>query len=488
MANFQWDNREQFISLIHLLSLRNGGQFEPNEDEADERVEIDIDIHWNKHSVGDSKEDKLKQHFLDRFAEMMSRKKGGKHVCCAAFRESGDRCLDKDVKISLLVARNTNFGDLDRAFRSRLEGLLATIGASVHGEQYDTSAVKEELWEELLCYNQPRLNFYAARLRDNLNAFKNAGSLASIPPYRIGSTTFCDNPGIGGYSADTHAVYMRLAQERILELDNILCSSDGAAQRRLLAEHTYSIRRMASLRILINSCPKASVGHKLLRDICFLGRLKSCLFTLVKGALCIPGFAQLSIILVENLQPRSLSCKLPPLVDAMRHLGQTLSTLSVGKYISRKLNVTKAERRFTQLQSKVSRKPLPTHADLQLILYITKTAYGESMYKEIYPYIGCSKLSCFLCAAFIKYFSLGGVTFRTRGSHGKIYPRWCIPKMDGLHGDMVMALNSALERMQHLLHGEFMKPIITVAYLPESSAGVTDDADDADDTDDIDVE
>ncbi|KAI6146665.1 hypothetical protein BKA82DRAFT_625353 [Pisolithus tinctorius] len=432
MANFQWDNRE------HSSASSTSYPCATAANEADDGEEVDIDIHGNKHSIGDSREDKLKQHFLDRFAEMMSRKKGGKHVCCAAFRESGDRCLDKDVKISLLVARNSNFWDLDKTFRSRLEGLLATIGASVHGEQYDISAVKEELWEEVLRYNQPRLKFYAARLRDNLNAFKNAGSLASIPSYRIG-----------------------LAQERILELDNILCSSDGADQQRLLAEHTYSIRRMASLRILINSCPKASVGHKLLRDICFLGRLKSCL-------------------LHSTFKPRSLSCKLPPLVDAMRHLGQTLSTLSVGKYISKKLNVTKAERRFTQLQSKVSRKPLPTHADLQLILYITKTAYGESTYREIYP-----KLSCFLCAAFIKYFSLGGVTFRTRGSHGKIYPRWSIPKMVRIAWRHGYGLNSALERMQHLLHGEFMKPIIKVAYLPESSAGVTDDAND---TDDMDVE
>lgn len=161
----------------------------------------------------------------------------------------------------------------------------------------------------------------------------------------------------------------------------------------------------------------------------------------------------------------------------MQHLGQPLNTTTVRKFISKEWNVIKAELRFEQLQSKLSGKPLPTHAEFQLILYITKTAYSENI-REMYPYIGCSKLSCLLCAAFIKHFALNGVAFRTRGSHGKIYPRWSIPDMDRLHDDMVTALDSALERMQNLLHDEFMKPIVSTTHLPESFAGVTDDTDD----------
>lgn len=312
MAKFQWEDHKQFISLINMLSLRNGGQLGPNDEEADEGVEVDVDNRWNQPFVGDSKEDELKQHFLDRFAEIMSRNKGGKHVCCVALRQSGDRRLDGDVKISLLIARNVAFKNHDKKFCSTLQELLAAIGASADDEIRDLSEVKKKLWEESIHYNQPRIDHYADSLRDNLKAFKSAGSLDSIPPYssdpqfppygNFEPTTFCDDPGIGPYSADTHDAYMRFAQERILELDNILCTK-GRAWRRRLVERTYAIRRMRSLQTLINSCSKTSVRHKLFRDILFLGRLESCLRMFMEAALHIPGLAQLSIILIENLQP-----------------------------------------------------------------------------------------------------------------------------------------------------------------------------------------
>lgn len=112
MAKFQLNNPEQFISLVNLLSLRNGRQLQPSIKE-----ERQDDIY----------EDKFKQRFLDRFAKMMSRDKGGKYVCCVALRESGGKDLAKDVKTSLIVTRNVNFNNVDEIFRSRLERLLSAI-------------------------------------------------------------------------------------------------------------------------------------------------------------------------------------------------------------------------------------------------------------------------------------------------------------------------------------------------------------------------
>ncbi|KAI6099391.1 hypothetical protein EV401DRAFT_2035029 [Pisolithus croceorrhizus] len=229
---------------------------------------------------------------------------------------------------------------------------------------------------------------------------------------------------------------MTFAQGCILEFDSILRSDDGPAWRSQFAERAYAIRRMRSLQIFICSCPKASVAQRL------------------------PGFAQPSIILVENLEPRTLSCKLPPLMDAMYRLCHILDMITVKKFTSEKSSII---------------RPLHIHAELQLSLYITKTAYNEIMSSEIHPYIGCSKLSCFLCAAFIKCFVLDGVTFRMRGSHRKIYTRWSIPNTDGPEDDMIAALNSALEETQSFLRSELMKPIISTTHLPESSAEVTDD-------------
>ncbi|KAI6000926.1 hypothetical protein EDC04DRAFT_2612038 [Pisolithus marmoratus] len=492
MAKFQMDNPERFISLVNLLSLRNGGQLQPRDGEQE---------HEYNDLYGDEG-DEFRQRFLNRFAEMMSRENGGKYVCCVALRESGDQSLDGNVDISLMVARNVDFNIVDERFRSRLEWLLATIGESVYKESnstpvfpgirirpddtcnLDISAVKKELWEQLLRYNQPRLDCYADSLRYNLKAFKAAhGSLHNIPPYHTPQPlqndefehrTFCDDPSIGPYSEDTHINYMKLAQNHILALDGILRTSDKVTRRRLLAEHTYSIRNMKSLRIFINSCPKVSVGNGLLSDILFLARLRSCYYTLVEAALNIPGFANLSIVFVKNLPRRICPVTLPSLADAMTFLGQTLNPVSVNNVISDKLGVIRAERAFDQLQNTISQQHLPTHAELQLVLHIIRTMDIETIDMEVYPYLGCSKLSCFLCSAFLESFDHSGITFWTKGSHGKIYPLWNIPDMDSLCEDVVTALHSTLNKTRDLLVRETMKPITRAAHVAESTAGATD--------------
>ncbi|KAI6000924.1 hypothetical protein EDC04DRAFT_2612036 [Pisolithus marmoratus] len=465
MAKFRLDNHKQFTSLVNLLSLRNRSQLYPSIGEEEHEHDY----------ICEDLGDESKQHFLDRFAEMMSREKGGKYVCCVALRESGSQFLDGDVGISLMVARNVDFDSVDERFRRKLEQLLAAIAAESVCEE---SNIKLELWEELLWYNQPRLDCYADSLRNNLKTFKAAGSLHNIPRLpqndEFEHRTFCDDPSIGPYSEDTHIDYMRLAQNHIFALDGILRTGDKVTRRRLLAEHTHSIRNMKSLRIFIDSCPRVSVGNGLLSDILFLARLRSCYDTLLEAALNTPEFAHLSIIFVKNHPPRICPATLPSLADAMKYLDQALNPSSVKRFISAKASVIGAERNFKELQDNTSRKPLHTHAELQLVLYITKAADIGTMKREVYPYIGCSKLSCFLCTAFLESFDYDGVTFRTRGSHGKIYPLWSIPDMDGLRDEMVTALDSTFNKIRNALVREMMKPIAITTRVTESTAGVAD--------------
>ncbi|KAI6037930.1 hypothetical protein EDC04DRAFT_3141842 [Pisolithus marmoratus] len=467
MANFRLDNPEQFISLVNLLSLRNNGQLQQSHGEEEEHEDNGCE----------EKRDEFKQRFLDRFAEMMSREKDGKRPCCVALRESGDRYLNADFKISLIVARSADFNNADEKFRSKLERLLGAIGTSVYKESNDISAIKKDLWEELLCYNQPRLDSCANSLRDNLKAFKAAGSLDSLPSYRASQspqnsdselTAFCDSDSIGPYSVATHIDYLMLARKRILELDDILCIGDRTTQRRLLAEYAYSMRHMKSLRILINSSPEVPIGRRLLSDILVLGHLRTCYFTLVEAALNLPGFANLSIIFVKNLPRRVCPAALPPLADAMQNLGLALDPTSVQYFISETLGVTGAKQAFKKLQNGNSRQHLPTHAELQLVLHLMRTTDINTMDKEVYPYIGCSKLSCFLCSVFIKSLHHNGIKLRTCGSHGKIYTPWSIPDVDGLCADMVTTLHSASNEIRHLLVREMLKPITITAHAVES--------------------
>ncbi|KAI6137182.1 hypothetical protein F5141DRAFT_1209513 [Pisolithus sp. B1] len=490
MAKFWWKNVEDFIGLVNFLSMRNNGQIGPKTGKEDEDSHCNTNINvggGDDSDVRDSKGDEWKQRFLDRFAEIMSNEKGDRHVavCSVALRESGDRSPEGNVKVSLLVSRNQGFKLHDKKFLRTLERLLATISATAHKEISSLPAIKMELWEELVRYNQPRLNYYINTLCNNLQEFKAAGCMNRVPPYNAshlpqdgdsGRRTFCDSRSIGPYSDVTHGAYMILSQERIRDLDNILCSPDDKATRhRLLAEYTYSIRHMKSLSIFLDSCPKAFVGRKLLSDIHWLGRLRSCFYTLVEAALNIPGFSELSIIPVENLPPRVCPSALPPLVDVMRCLDQTLDPTSIDRFIGEGLGVIDAERKFKEIQAQISRRRhLPTHAELQLVLYIIRQMDIETVHGEIYPYIGCSKLSCFLCNIFLKLFRRSGFAFRTRGSHGKVYPPWSIPDVDGLHEEMVLGLDLALKSMRSFLLCEATNSITLAAHVAESSAGVTD--------------
>ncbi|KAG6328330.1 hypothetical protein ID866_10759, partial [Astraeus odoratus] len=479
---FHWGNAEQFISLFNLLSLRNGGQLGSRNREDDEVPEVSDDgIHSSASSIGG--EDELKQRFLDRFAEVMSCDKGGKYVCCVALRESGDQHAEEDVTISLLVARNSTFSDEDVKFCRTVEMLLRAIAASVYKRTEDFDAVKTALWKELLHYDGPRMDHYVNNLRKNLEAFKHTGLLDGLPPYESTwrsslnddkPSTFCDDNGLGSYSRSTHDAYMRFAQNHIADFHHILSSGDQVVQRTLLADKAYSLRHMSSLKLLVSYCPRNDLADNLIADIHFLGRLRSCYGTLIDGAQNIPGFTNLSVILVRNAPPIRPST-LPPLTDAMECLGLTLSPASIRKFVSTKLSVAHAEKNFKRLQ-KTSRKRLSVHAELQLVLHVAKTMDVDTMNKEVYPYLGCSKLSCFLCASFLKSFGLNGASFRTRGCHGRAYRLWSLPDIKYLPSEMEAMLHSALIEMRNLLVCEMTRPIMSApqSQVRESSAGLTD--------------
>ncbi|KAI6137183.1 hypothetical protein F5141DRAFT_71953 [Pisolithus sp. B1] len=476
MARFQWENPEQFIGLVNLLSLRNGGQLQPSNGDGERHH--NIVVCGEDPAVWEGKEDELKQHFLDGFAEIMSRDKGGKYVSSAVLHLSTGRHPAEGVKASLLVARNGGFRKRDETFCSTLEGLLAAIGASVRGQTNSTLAARRELWKELVCYNQPRLNEGANKLRKHLQMLKASGSLDDIPPYSARvelpqdndseCRTFYSDCCIGSYSEATHVDHMKLAQKHIFELDTILRTGDKAT----LAEYSYHICRTTSLWIFLHSCLKVSAARVLLSDIRSLGRLKSCYYMLVNAALNIPGFAQLSIVFVKKLSPRVCPSTLPPVTDITKFLVQTSNPIIVEKLIGGKSSVAEIQRRFEQLQARISRKDLHTHAELQLVFHITKMADVKVM-KEIYPFIGCSKLSCFLCTTFLYFFRHRGTAFRTRGSHGKIYTLWSIPDMDELSDDAVTALDSTLKTMSSSLVHEMLKPLTSASRTPIVSAGVT---------------
>ena len=129
-----------------------------------------------------------------------------------------------------------------------------------------------------------------------------------------------------------------------------------------------------------------------------------------------PGFSRLSIVIVRTSAPRPHPITLLSSGEATKCLGLSLNPPSVRNVVGAKFSVISAERAFKQLQRNMSQKCLPTHAEIQLILHFAKVINVETMEGEIYPYIGCSKLSCFLCTSFLKSFGRDGAAFKTLGS------------------------------------------------------------------------
>jgi hypothetical protein len=53
---------------------------------------------------------------------------------------------------------------------------------------------------------------------------------------------------------------------------------------------------------------------------------------------------------------------------------------------------------------------------------------NELFASGLFPYFGCSKLSCFMCNRFIQSY----VRFTTRGCHGRLFKPWTVPNVDRL--------------------------------------------------------
>lgn len=78
----------------------------------------------------------------------------------------------------------------------------------------------------------------------------------------------------------------------------------------------------------------------------------------------------------------------------------------------------------------------------------------------LFPYLGCSKLSCFMCNHFIQSYG----QFTTRGSHGRLFKPWTVPPLDSLqHGQanrIVKALISVQEEVKKKLKEPFKSRVL----------------------------
>ncbi|KAG0128510.1 hypothetical protein HOY82DRAFT_541242 [Tuber indicum] len=75
----------------------------------------------------------------------------------------------------------------------------------------------------------------------------------------------------------------------------------------------------------------------------------------------------------------------------------------------------------------------PVHCECALIQYLQVNQHNDWDNISAFSYIGVSKLSCSACRTWIEAFNQqGGPQFYTRGSHGKWYWPWGLPREESL--------------------------------------------------------
>ena len=186
---------------------------------------------------------------------------------------------------------------------------------------------------------------------------------------------------------------------------------------------SYHLRRARNLEEVLYSSPNATSRSKSLwLDICLLARLRVAFQYFKDIVLTLPSFKEVTIILVlRPLSPASPSQRPLNLKETFGILQLDLGPATTKAVLGRNWTVAKIERDFTKQQK---RKP-NVHAEVQMLMSLN---INESTSSGLFPYFGCSKLSCLMCNRFIQ--SYGRLT--TRGCHGRLFKPWTVPSVDGL--------------------------------------------------------
>ena len=241
----------------------------------------------------------------------------------------------------------------------------------------------------------------------------------------------------------------RQAGSAINRLDSLVCKA-------------FAVRELKGARAdLENILNSASLAKGIYTCICFLGRLRAAHRTFLKLATTSRAFAQIQIHPVRVPKPISKNYSPLNLAQTFSLLGLELSDSVFKKHISKNISLKKAVTDFAGLQNQSAH----IHAEVQLLFFL-----AENQIRNVFPFVGGSKRSCFLCAAFIKVYG----NIQTRGSHGHLYSKWIVPRIEILPEEEAARMSSSLDNMYQGLRRQLLCPLSkSIIHVAESSIGLT---------------
>lgn len=120
------------------------------------------------------------------------------------------------------------------------------------------------------------------------------------------------------------------------------------------------------------------------------------------------------------------------------------------------------------------------HAEIQLLVHFE--CILSPLNANVFPYLGCSKKSCWLCGQLLSLYRARRTKeigfYKTRCSHGRVYPRWQIALPDSayspLHWEARSCLSTALRDIRSLMTQRLQNiSRIRPVAVAESSANLT---------------
>ncbi|KAI9736765.1 MAG: hypothetical protein M1834_000969 [Cirrosporium novae-zelandiae] len=456
-AQFHWNlpglDKPQFTAFVNLLSLRNGGQLDPSSiDEYDELDDLTDD---NPRSmtgsivngqISFSLDDGLRKRFLDRLGELLSCEKGARHVASAAMKE-----YEQEDKVEIWVTHNEPLEKGGAEPEAALKTLIMHLEELLSSDPSADAVGYEELEE---CTWQSMLEYYRPRIRDTYipNLKRSMKSCRRILMRCIGNLS---SPALTQLQDDLKKLYATCFEPQNWQ--------PSMARDDELVQRAFDIRQSVSshhdMHKLLDNVASAD---DLWTNICFLGRLRAAFHTFLAMSLQFKGFRDVKIHVVQGfgrkIKPKSGQLSLSSTLEL---LGLKADQPTIKTYLNKKMSLAKATNEFSKLQAQKSH----CHAEVQLILELAKNNVQNP-----FPYIGCSKRSCWMCYAFIKAYG----DFTTRGCHGQLYSRWIVPDHISLPKPMVSRLYATLHHVKSMLKQELMHPASQPKkHLVESTAGRT---------------
>ena len=454
-ASFPWEfhglDESRFEAYAKLLRLRNGGQVEEASDFSeisDEQMELaeldDTDsVHVNTLSQFD--DNSLKRAILDRLSELVANEKGGAYVSSSVMIEWPDR-------VDIFVARNNGIKEGDSVLHM-LENLasslrditrldlsgLSRLPFSRRGElitaHLDPVAIEtmENLWTSLVRSYSPRLINYMIEAKQALKKT----SLRSAEE---------ETPALHDHQP---SLLSDLEEFRALVNDVVRSSThDGLEQA---VQGAYRMCGLYTEQDFAKITGNNANTRSLRNALGFLGRLRTCFDTLVRGAERLSNFQSLRILPATGLSTSGTRSKRRNPADnwsvgkTFSSLGLTLDDKTVASVIGTgRTKESWTKNRLLQKFDKLKTPVSGVHAEVQVVLAAARHDCTGAL---IFKYVGCSKRSCFLCSRFVQNYE----SFTTRGCHGKLYNLWTVPEVSWSGEEERLKLAKTLKHVERAM-------------------------------------